>query len=92
MMVRKLVFGGLGFLLLATSGMSFHRHRHLAESVVLSPGVSEVKRLSDYFEGVRGTVNDCNVYLFEGEEPGATLFVMGGTHPEEPAANPHGLG
>jgi hypothetical protein len=31
-------------------------------------------------------VNDCNVYILEGEEPGGTLFVMGGTHPEEPAA------
>ena len=85
-LVRKLVFGGLGLLLLATSGASFYRHRHLEEAVVLSPGVTEVKKLSDYFAGVRGTINDCNVYFFEGDEPGATLFVMGGTHPEEPAA------
>ncbi|MFC1659855.1 succinylglutamate desuccinylase/aspartoacylase family protein [Gemmatimonadota bacterium] len=83
---RKPLVAGLGLLLLVTSGMSFFRHRHLEESVVLSPGVTEVKKLSDYFDGVRGTVNDCNVYLFEGAEPGATLFVMGGTHPEEPAA------
>ncbi|MGD2121465.1 MAG: succinylglutamate desuccinylase/aspartoacylase family protein [Gemmatimonadota bacterium] len=54
--------------------------------MVLSAGVTEVKHLGDYFEGVRGTVNDCNVYIFEGEEPGGTVFVMGGTHPEEPAA------
>jgi hypothetical protein len=45
-----------------------------------------VKTLGDYFEGVRGTVNDCNVYILEGEAPGGTLFVMGGTHPEEPAS------
>jgi hypothetical protein len=85
-LVRKLVLGGLGLLLLVTSGLSFYRHRHLEEPVVLSPGVAEVKKLSDYFAGIRGTVNDCNVYFFEGEEPGATMFVMGGTHPEEPAA------
>ena len=83
---RKLVFSALGMLLLVTSGNSFYRSRHLEEPVVLGPGVTEVKRLSDYFEGVRGTVNDCNVYVLEGAEPGATLFVMGGTHPEEPAA------
>ena len=82
---RKLIFGVLGLLLLATSGMSFYRHRHLPEPVVLGEGVTAVRKLSDYFEGVRGTVNDCNVYILEGREPGATLFVMGGTHPEEPA-------
>ncbi len=86
MMVRKLVFAALGLVLLVTSGLSFLEHRTREESVVLSPGVTEVKTLGDYFEGVRGTVNDCNVYIFEGEEPGATVFVMGGTHPEEPAS------
>jgi hypothetical protein len=85
-LVRKLVVGGLGLLLLVTSGASFYGHRHLEESVVMSPGVTEVKKLSDYHHGVRGTINDCNVYFLEGEEPGATIFVMGGTHPEEPAA------
>jgi hypothetical protein len=85
LLVRKLILGGLGLLLLFTSGVGFYQHRHLEELVVLSPGVTEVKRLSDYFDGVRGTVNDCNVYILEGEEPGATMFVMGGTHPEEPA-------
>jgi hypothetical protein len=86
MKLRKIVFGLLGLLLLATSGTSFYRSRNLEEEVVLSPGVTEVKTLGDYFEGIRGTVNDCNVYIFEGDEPGGTLFVMGGTHPEEPAA------
>lgn len=86
MKLRKLVFGVFGLLLLTTSGISFYRSRHLEEAVVLSPGVSVVKKLGDYFEGVRGTVNDCNIYIMEGAEPGGTLFVMGGTHPEEPAA------
>ena len=86
MMIRKAVFAALGLLLLATSGWSFRRHRTMEEVVVLSSGVTQVKTLGDYFEGIRGTVNDCNVFIMEGEEPGATLFVMGGTHPEEPAA------
>ncbi|MGD2151758.1 MAG: hypothetical protein PVG79_00730 [Gemmatimonadales bacterium] len=86
LLVRKLVLGGLGLLLLVSSGWRFYQHRHREEAVVLSPGVTEVKKLSEYFDGIRGTINDCNVYFFESEQPGATIFVMGGTHPEEPAA------
>jgi hypothetical protein len=84
--LRKVVFAVLGLLLLATSGWSFYRSRRLPEPVVLGPGISEVKKLGDYFEGIRGTVNDCNVYILEGDQPGGTVFVMGGTHPEEPAS------
>jgi len=85
MNLRKTVFGLLFLLLFATSGWSFYSSRNLAEAVVLSPGVTKVATLGDYFEGIRGTANDANVYFFEGQEPGATMFVMGGTHPEEPA-------
>lgn len=85
-LLRKILVAGLGLVVLVASGASFYRHRHLREPVVLSPGVHEVKRLSEYFDGVGGTVNDCNVYFFEGEAPGATMMVIGGTHPEEPGA------
>ncbi len=85
-MIRKLVIAALGLLLLVTSGLSFHRSRHLEEHVVLSPGVTEVRSLGDWFEGVRGTVNDANVYILDSGVPGATMLVLGGTHPEEPAA------
>ncbi len=84
--MRKIILGVAGLILLVSSGISFYRSRNLAEPVVLSSGVTVVRKLGDYFEGISGTVNDCNVYFFEGEEEGATLFVMGGTHPEEPAA------
>lgn len=85
-MVRKVIFGLLGIVLLARAGVEFYRHRHMEEAVVLSPGVSEVTSLGEYFEGIRGTINDANVYIFEGEEPGATMMVVGGTHPEEPGS------
>jgi hypothetical protein len=84
--VRKSGIAALGLLVLVASGASFHRHRHLAEPVVLSPGITAVRTLGDYFDGVRGTVNDCNLYVFDGEAPGGTLLLIGGTHPEEPAA------
>jgi len=43
------------------------------------------KRLSDYFDGVRHTPADTDVYIQAGAEPGGTLLVLGGTHANEPA-------
>ncbi|MFO7769177.1 MAG: succinylglutamate desuccinylase [bacterium] len=83
--VRKGIFVLLGGALLVSSGISFYRSRNLPEPVVLGPGVTRVEKLSTWSDGVAGTVNDCNVYFLEGEEPGATAVVMGGSHPEEPA-------
>lgn len=83
--LRKIVFAIIGLLIFVVSGIDFYRSRHLKEPVVLGPGVARVESLSKYFAGVRGTVNDCNVYFLEGKEPGATFMVLGGTHAEEPA-------
>lgn len=82
---RKAVFSLLGIILAGSAGASFYQSRNLREPVVLSPGVTAVKKLGDYFPGVRGSVNDCNLYFLQGKEPGATVLVVGGTHPEEPA-------
>lgn len=76
----------LGLLLCVFAGANFFRSRHLKEPVVLSPGVGEVKHLSDYFPGIKGSVNDAFVYILEGEKGGGTFLILGGTHPEEPAA------
>jgi predicted deacylase len=85
LLAQKIVIIGLGLVLLATSGASFYHSRRLKEPVVLGPGVTAVKQLADYFEPLRGTANNCNVYFLEGRERGATMLVLGGSHPEEPA-------
>jgi len=84
--LRKIVFSLAGVALMLFAGISFYRIRHLKEPVVLGPGVTQVKNLSEYFKGIKGTINDSYVYMLEGEEPGGTVLVIGGTHPEEPAA------
>lgn len=71
----------------ATAGMLFKEHREFKEPVVVSPAVSEVKKLSDYSDVVKGTINDANVYIFNSGVPGGTLLIIGGTHAEEPVAN-----
>jgi predicted deacylase len=83
--VRKSILSVLGLALLVSSGISFYRSRRLKEPLVAGPGVTGVKKLGDYFAGVKGTANDSNVYVLQGKEAGGTLLVLGGTHPEEPA-------
>lgn len=85
LLAQKIVIAALGVVLLATSGASFYRSRRLKEPVVLGPGVTAVRTLSTYFDPLRGTTNDCNIYFLDGREPGATMLVLGGSHPEEPA-------
>ncbi len=83
--LRKVIFLGLGLCITFLAGTSFFKSRHLQEPVVLSPGVNQVKTLGHYFSGIKGTINDSNVYVLEGEKPGGALLILGGTHPEEPA-------
>jgi hypothetical protein len=83
--VRKAVIAAVGVALLVTSGVSFYRSRHLREPVVLGPGVTGVHHLGEYFDGIAGTINDANIYVLDSHQPGATVLVLGGSHPEEPA-------
>lgn len=51
------------------------------------PGVTQIGALSDYFDGLIGTPADTAVYVLEGDKPGGTALVLGGTHPNEPASS-----
>ena len=83
----KLVAVVLTLICVIYAGYQFYEHRNFAETVVIGEGVTEVKKLSDYYEPLKDTINDCNIYIFDGKRPGGTLMVLGGSHPEEPAAN-----
>ena len=47
------------------------------------PGVTSTKMLSAYAPGLANTPGDTKVYVLEGREAGATVFVAGGTHGNE---------
>ncbi len=83
---RKTMFILLGLALMIAAGISFHKSRRLQEPVVLSPAVTRIKSLSDYFPGIKNTINDAHVYIMDGAEPGGSVLIIGGTHPEEPAS------
>ena len=53
--------------------------------IVPGDGLTRTEMLSDYFDGIRGTGGDTRIYFFESQAPGATVLLLGGTHPNEPA-------
>lgn len=85
MKTRKVLFALIGAVLIVFAGKSFYGSRHLKEPVVAGPGVTMVRKLSESFQGIKGSVNDANVYVLEGKKPGGSVLLLGGSHPEEPA-------
>ena len=66
------------------SGAAF---RSLAREDSLFPAEALTRQtlLSEYFPRLAGTPGDTAVYIFEGEQPGGRMLILGGTHPNEPA-------
>ena len=44
------------------------------------PSVTEVKMLSDWFDGLKDTNGDTPVYVLKGEKEGGSVLILGGTH------------
>lgn len=61
------------------------RRMHEVEPIRKGPGVTQVKQLSDYFYGLKGTAGDTEVYVLDSGKPGGTALLLGGTHPNEPS-------
>ena len=59
--------------------------QRVEEPLYPSAGLTEQKLLSDYYPGLKGTPVDTEVFIFRGEKAGATMLVLGGTHPTEPS-------
>ena len=56
------------------------------EPIADNPGVTEIRMLSEYCEGLKGTALDTEVYILDSGKPGGTMLVLGGTHPNETAS------
>ena len=67
------------------AGKEFLKTREL-EPIVQGDGVTSVQKLSDYLPDLKGTRGDSDIYVLQGEEPGGSILILGGTHPNEPAA------
>ena len=45
----------------------------------------QIEKFSDYSPNLKNTVGDANIYKIEGERPGPSVLILGGTHPNEPS-------
>ncbi len=70
--------------LAAAAAPSFLRMRG-DDPISPGPGVSAQRTLSDWLPALAGTPVDTPVFVMEGEAPGGTVVVLGGTHGDEPA-------
>jgi hypothetical protein len=84
--IKALAFAAW-ILVMVFAGLAFREHRAYKEPVVTGPGVSSVKTLGDWYAPMKGSINDCNVYILDSGIPGGTVLVLGATHAEEPATN-----
>ncbi|MFV0497137.1 MAG: succinylglutamate desuccinylase [Candidatus Fimivivens sp.] len=75
----------LALVIAAYTGANFLEVRKLSE-IKPNSNLGEVKMLSEYFDGIKGTVGDTEIYVFEGEKPGGKMLLLGGTHPNEPSS------
>lgn len=58
---------------------------HNAEPIAANPNLTEVRMLSEYCSGLKGTDLDTEIYVFDSGKAGGTFLVLGGTHPNESA-------
>lgn len=75
----------LSLVIIFIAGKEFLKTREL-EPIVKSDGVTSMQKLSDYLPALKGTRGDSDIYILQGKEPGGSVLILGGTHPNEPAA------
>jgi hypothetical protein len=88
-MIRNHLSTIIIFLVTAAAGViaaiSFGRMHH-PEGLYPSAFLTKKGMLSDYFDGIKGTNGDTEVYLFDSGVEGGTAFLGGGTHANEAAS------
>lgn len=72
--------------LMVIGGIQLFKHRHYKMPIIAGPGVTKVAKLSQFSEGLKGTMADTHVFFLEGKEQGGTILIMANTHANEPAA------
>ena len=89
--ITAAIFLALALAAAFAAGASFLSMRKV-EAIMRGPGVSDLRMLSDWFPGLKGTAGDTEVFILRPEgvskadsAAGASMLGLGGTHPNEPA-------
>jgi len=83
--IRNVVVIAVALLFAVMASVDFIAMR-TPEPIADNPGVTEIRMLSEYCEGLKGTALDTEVYILDSGKPGGTMLVLGGTHPNETAS------
>jgi predicted deacylase len=82
----KLIFLLVVCAIMVIGGLQLYTHRHYKMPIIAGPGVTKVVKLSEFSEGLKGTMADTDVFFLEGKEEGGKTLIMANTHANEPAA------
>lgn len=82
-MIKNIGILLLVMILCFVSGKDFLRMHKDDPIATSNPNITDIRMLSEYSPGLKGTSADTEVYIFEGENPGASMLILGGTHPNE---------
>ena len=78
-------FTGLAAVLLLLTAAAWGKN--FTPDIRPGEGVTEQRKLSDYFAPLKGTNLDTDVFILDSGEPGATGLLLGGTHGNELAGS-----
>jgi predicted deacylase len=81
--IRKIIIILFSIIMMLVAGKEFLIRLNQREPIVKGPGVTKIAKLSDYFEEIKGTIGDTDVYIMDGEEGGGTVLIISGGHPNE---------
>ena len=85
-MLRGFAFLAAGVAIALAAGAIFTA-MHEPEPIYRGPGVTKTGWLSAYSANIGGGPGDTPFFILEGKEPGGTLVLLGGTHPQEVAGH-----
>lgn len=86
-MIKKHIFSAILILIIASivstiASIEFIGMRK-PDKIFPSSGLSKIGKLSNYLPNLENTSGNAPVYYFESGKSGATVFLLGGTHPNE---------
>lgn len=82
---RVALLAAVGVLMVIGTG-EIRELRAYRETVVVSSALTAELPLSTYFDGIKGTLMDAPVYVFDSGVQGGSVLILAGTHPYEPAS------